>query len=194
MFANGQHGWYKVSECLWASATAIRGKITLNDHFEDLKDFFVAFLGVAELDFAMVLDKLVESTGQASVAEIKDTLWVFNSLLLGQNPLQSPEQILESRIFPVRYPNGQVELRTSRIDFGIVDRQRFGNAFSNQAKLLDFSLDEVRRLKPFFQWAGLENRYLSSVVKEISRLQGGDPTPISTQDRDVSRRARSLFR
>ena len=128
------------------------------------------------------------------MAEIKDTLWVFNSLLLGQNPLLSPRQILESRIFLVRYPNGQVELRTSRTDFAIVDRQRFGDAFADQAKLLDFRLDEVRRLKPFFQWAGLEYRYLSSMVKEISLLQGGDPTPISAQDRDVSRRAHGLFR
>ncbi len=33
-----------------------RGKTTLNDHYENLKSFFVTFLGVPELDFNMVLD------------------------------------------------------------------------------------------------------------------------------------------
>jgi len=75
-----------------------------------------------------------------------------------------------------------------------VDRQRFGDAFADQAKLLNFKVDEIRRLKPFFLWAGLEYRYLSSMAKEISLLQGGDPMPISTQDRDVSRRTHGLFR
>jgi len=193
---NGRHDWRRVSQCLWASATSIRGKTALNDLYADLKDFFVTSLGVAELNLTMVHDELIEkgAARQASVAEIKETLQAFTSLLPSENPPPSPKKILESRIFPVRYPNGQVELRTSRVEFAIVDRQRLGDAFSSKAQLLDFTLDEVRQLRPFLRWAGLERRYLSRTVKEISRVEGGDPTRILDQDRSVSRKAHGLFR
>jgi hypothetical protein len=181
---------------LWASATTIRGRITLNDHYEDLEDFFVKVLGVSELSFDMVLDDLIEKgASQASVEEIKETLWILTSLLSFSAPTSSSsERLLKSRVFPVKYPNGQVLLRASNVDFGIVDRQRLGVAFAGKANLLDFRLEEARLLKPLFTWLGLERRYLSNMIKEISRLDGDKPVPISSRDRDIGRKAPALFR
>ncbi|UZP36460.1 hypothetical protein NXS19_004276 [Fusarium pseudograminearum] len=52
--------WYTVSECLWSSATKIRGRVALNDLYPDLEDFFVNFLGVQELTLSMAYDELKE--------------------------------------------------------------------------------------------------------------------------------------
>ncbi|EXJ63403.1 uncharacterized protein A1O5_11452 [Cladophialophora psammophila CBS 110553] len=192
---SGRHKWCKISECLWASTTTIRGRTTLNDHYEDLKDFFVTVLGVSELSLDMVLDELIEKGArQASVKEVKDTLRTLALLLSSNTSVASSRRILNSRVFPVRYSNGKVALRTSTTDFGIVDRQRLGELFARKATLLDFSLDEVRQLKPFFAWSGLENRYLSNMVKEISRVDGGEPDLITDRDRDICWKAGGLFR
>ena len=195
MNVNGRHNWFKTSQCLWASATTIRGRATLNDHYEDSKDFFVTVLGVAELSLDMVLDELVEKgSRQAPVEEIKETLWALTSFLSTNTPVSSPRRILESRVFPVKYPNGQVVLRTSSVEFGIVDRRLLGDSFAGEANLLDFTLEEVRSLKPFFVWAGLEKRYLSNMVKEISQAEGGELVLIASRSRDIGRKASGLFR
>lgn len=186
-----------MSQCLWASATTISGRTILNDHYADLEDFFVSVLQVSELDVDMVLNDLIEkSTGQAPIGDVKDTLLLLTSFLQFEPQAPSPKGLLKCRIFPVRYPDGQVRLENSSTQFGIIDRQRLGDYFAGKAQLLDFDLNEVRLLKPFFSWAGLEHRYLSSssMVKEISQHIGGDPKPITAQDRDISQKASGLFR
>lgn len=192
---NGASGWFKVSQCLWSTATQIRGMIALNNHYDTLKDFFVNFLGVKTLDLQMVFDKLKEQgAGQSSIEEVKGTIWVLNSLLQSEKKHPSPKAILESSIFPIRYPDGSVGLRTSATAFAIADRKHLYDLFSNQAKFLDFSMNDIPRLECFLKWAGLENRYLSRSVKEISTLRGGLDKPISHPDRDVSRKAHGLLR
>ena len=192
---NGVSSWFKVSQCLWYTATQIRGMIALSDHYGTLKDFFVNFLGVKTLNLQMVFDKLKEQgAGQSSIKEVKKTIWALNSLLQSEKRHPSPKAILESSVFPVRYPDGNVELRTSATAFAIADRKHLYDPFSNQAKFLDFSTNDILRLEHFLKWAGLENRYLSRSVKEISTLRGDPDKPISHPDRDVSPKAHGLLR
>jgi len=42
-----------VSECLWSSATQIRGRVALKDLYPNLDDFFVGSLGVQGLTLDM---------------------------------------------------------------------------------------------------------------------------------------------
>ena len=169
--------------------------IALNDHYDTLKDFFVNFLGVKTLNLQMVFDKLKEQgAGQSSIEEVRKTIFLLNSLLQSEKKHPSPKAILESSVFPVRYPDGSVELRTSVTAFAIADRKHLYDLFSNQAKFLDFSMNDIPGLEPFLKWTGLENRYLSRSVKEISTLRGDSERPISHRDRDVSRKAHGLLR
>ncbi|OCK73843.1 hypothetical protein K432DRAFT_364328 [Lepidopterella palustris CBS 459.81] len=194
--AGGDHGWHKASPCLWSSATQIRGKITISDHYASMKTFFVDFLGIATLSLRMVYDELKEmgASDRTTVTEVKETLWAFNSFLSAEKELPKPEPILNGRLFPVRYPDGHTELRSAETPFAIVDRKPLGDAFRGKAKLLDFTLDEVRRLKPFLQWARLEPSYLSTAVKEVSALEGDGQVPISSPERDIRKKAHALFR
>lgn len=196
MSVGGAHSWYKVSQCLWSSATQIRGMITLNDHYGSMNGFFVDFLGVATLTLQMVYEELMEkgASDRTTIPQVKETIWAFNSLLAAERELPNPEPILNGQLFPVKYPKGSTRLRSAKVAFAIVDRKPLEDAFRDKAKFLDFSLDEVRQLKPFLQWAGLEDRYLSATTKEVSALEGGSQGPISSPERDIKKKAHALFR
>ncbi|KAF4462555.1 hypothetical protein FALBO_10629 [Fusarium albosuccineum] len=189
--------WYTASECLWSSATQIRGRVALNDLYPDLEDFFVSFLGVQELTLDMAYDELKEMGARVpspSITAVKETIWALNSLLVSADDLPDEEPIFVGKVFPVKYPNGSVKLQTGRTQFAITDRKALGDIFAPQAKILDFTLDEVRRLRPFLSWAGLEMRYLSSMVREISTVAGGRMDRLHYPDRDIRQKADGLYR
>lgn len=63
-------------------------------------------------------------------------------------------------------PDSSVQPLTAQQDFAIIDRQNYANVLENKIKILDFTLDEVRRLRPLIEWAGLTDRYFSRSVVE----------------------------
>ncbi|GFF57726.1 hypothetical protein IFM61392_07789 [Aspergillus lentulus] len=187
--------WYIPSECLWSTVTDIKGMIALNDAYEDLDGFFTELIGVRTLTLQMVYDKLVEQgSGKSSAEEVKRTIWLLNSYMQNENDLPSPSQALKAKVFPVRYPTGSVELCSSAVDFAIADRKHLLDFFSNKAKFLDFNVNEIARLEPFLQWTGLDRRYLSSLIKEISTVRGDSHKSLTSSDRNIARKAYGLLR
>ncbi|EAW19928.1 uncharacterized protein NFIA_095480 [Aspergillus fischeri NRRL 181] len=187
--------WYRPSECLWSTMTDIKGMIALNDAYEALDEFFTELIGVRTLTLQMVHDKLVEQgSGKLSAEEVKQTIWLLNSYMQNENDLPSPSQVLRSKVFPVRYPTGSVELCSSAVDFAIADRKHLLDYFSNKAKFLDFDVNEIARLEPFLQWTGLDRRYLSSLIKEISTVRGDSYKSLTSSDRNIARKAYGLLR
>jgi hypothetical protein len=118
---NGEPGWYKISECLWSSTTDIRGKVTLNDHYEDLKDFFIDTLGVNTLTFQMVYDELLETSSESTINETKSKIWSLNALLQTEGDDFDPDLLLEKSVFPVVYPDGMKRLTSAAMEFAIPD-------------------------------------------------------------------------
>ncbi|KAH6874355.1 hypothetical protein B0T10DRAFT_205754 [Thelonectria olida] len=190
---HGESGWYKTSDCLWSSETAIRGKVILDECWEGHQSFFVDKLGVKLLTLQMVYDELRQSP-QRSKDEIKVAILLFNGLLQTEPAYLNPEPIREAKIFPVRYPNGTVVLSSVDVDFAIGDRDKLKAKFQDQISLLDFDLEDTHRLKPFFKWASLQNRYLSNSVKERTSISGGSSRPISSSNRDLKRKAYYIAR
>ncbi|KAF5535752.1 hypothetical protein FMEXI_10658 [Fusarium mexicanum] len=189
--------WYTAGECLWSSATQIRGRVALNDLYPGLEDFFVSFLGVQELTLDMAYDELKEMGSRVpppSVAAVKETIWALNSLLGTTADPPDEELIFRGTVFPVRYPNKSVKLQSGRTQFAIADRKTLGDIFAPQAKMLDLTLDEVRRLRPFLSWLDLEKRYLSTSVREISTVAGGRMDKLQYPDREIRQKAAGLFR
>ncbi|KAF5691492.1 hypothetical protein FCIRC_392 [Fusarium circinatum] len=189
--------WYTVGECLWSSATQIRGRVALNDLYPDLDDFFISFLGVQELTLDMAYDELKEMGSRVpppSVAAVKETIWALNSLLDTTPNPPDEEPVFLGTVFPVRYPNKSVKLQSGRTQFAIADRKTLGDIFAPLAKMLDFTLDEVRRLRPFLSWLDLEKRYLSTSVREISTVAGGRMDELQYPDREIRQKAAGLFR
>lgn len=193
--SGGDKRWYRPSECLWSTVTDIKGMVALNDAYEDLADFFTELVGVRTLTLQMVHDKLVEEgNSQSSPEQVKQTITLLNSYMQNDSNLPNRAQVLKARVFPVRHPNGAVELCSSAVGFGISDRKHLSDWFSSRAKLLDFDVNEVARLEPFLQWTGLDERYLSSSVKEISMVRGDSHRSLTSPERNIARKAYGLLR
>ena len=191
---NGSSSWHQPSECLWSSITNIEGKVAINVQYKDLKDFFTVMLGVRLVDLTMVYDSLLEvSSKNPSVDRVKELLRAFNSLLTSNDNIPKPGRMLRRRVFPVKAPNGQITLCSSQAEFVIVDRVEPFNIFKDRIKFLDFSLQEVCRLRHFIAWAGLQPRYLSRCVEEVSRVEGGIEMPITERNRDLKTKAYGLL-
>jgi hypothetical protein len=188
--------WYTASDCLWSSTTPIRGKLILNNLYgNDLRDCFIGVLDVSELTAELVYDKLAAKDGpELSVEEAKETLLAFNSFLAAGSGGFDPAAVIANPVFPVRFPNGKVSLRTGTEEFALMDRKLLGEDFAALAKFLNFGMEEVRILQPLFQWAGLEDSYLSRAVEEITSAGTESARPISTPHRDIRRNAHALLR
>ncbi|KAI9372834.1 hypothetical protein BJX61DRAFT_542344 [Aspergillus egyptiacus] len=194
-YTRGDDGeWHRPSQCLWSTTTDIKGMVALNDVYEDLFSFFVELLGVRTLTLEMVHDKLVEQgRGPTSVNEVKETIWLLNSYLQGEEEPPSPRKLLASKVFPVKYRDGIVRLCSSAVEFSIIDRKHLSHFFSDHVKALDFGLNEVLRLAPFLRWARLEARYLSASVKEIS-AHSGESHRLTSPGRNIAQKAHGLLR
>lgn len=200
IFASSDAGpsWHKTSQCVWSTAARIRGKVSLNDDYEDLEELFVSFLGVQRVDLQMAVDALQEigNRQSASNEEVRESIWTVNALLqvaTDSTSYSSSEEIIKCCIFPVSNPNGIITRASNAMSFFIVDREPLEAYFTAKVKLLAFSLNEVVRLRPFLLWACLEDRFLSNCVKEITSFNGY-AEKVSDPDREVRNRAYSLLR
>ncbi|KDN64641.1 hypothetical protein CSUB01_04279 [Colletotrichum sublineola] len=191
----GKLEWHKPSECVWSTTTKLIGRVSLHDEYEDLEVFFVNFLGVKPLDLSMAIEDLKHIATRASTtsSEIKDSIWVVNSLLSSVPNPPSSRDIMKSRIFPIAHPDSKVTVETVATEFCIIDRESLRSSFENKAKFFDFTLEQVTRLRPFIEWTQLEDRYLSRCVKEITSFQGGAATLTANPQRQIRNRAHALL-
>ncbi|KAK8076963.1 hypothetical protein PG996_003133 [Apiospora saccharicola] len=188
--------WHKTSQCVWSSAARLRGRISLNDEYGQFEDLFVNILGVKQVDLQMAVDELKEigSKPNATREEVKESIQTVNSLLPESSEPPSPHDVVTGRIFPVRNPTGIVTLNSRATEFFIADRESLRSAFQSKVKFLDFSLEEVVRLLPFLEWTGLELRYLSKCVSEMTSFHGDAARPTSNPDRQILNRAHAILR
>ncbi|OTA86918.1 hypothetical protein M434DRAFT_399722 [Hypoxylon sp. CO27-5] len=192
----GPQKWHKLSQCLWSAPASIRGKVNLSTVYGDeMQDFFLNKLGVRKLDANVVYQELLElNLKEATVDHVKDLLWTMNSQLELDTPKGSAETLLKRPIIPIRDVGGRVSLQSSSTEFAIVDRKTLDEIFGRRVKALDFTTNEICQLRAFIKWAGLEDRYLSRLVKETSVLDSGVKVPISDPRQDISKKAYGLLR
>lgn len=201
--SNEGPSWRKASQCVWSTAARLRDMVSLNNEYEELRGFFVGVLGVRPVTLKMAIDELKQagSRQEVVVEEVKASLLTVNSLLCSEQDQKQGEELeksnilpVESKIFPVRYPGGEVQCVSAQTEFFIVDRESLRLKFEDRVKFLDFSLEEVSELRPFFGWAGLENRYVTRHVRESTSARGSDARPISRFGHEIRHKAHSLLR
>lgn len=191
----GQYKWVKPSECLWSSATEVREKVNLNNHYDDdLEDFFVTLLGVSRLTIDMVYDELHGVDRTTTVDQVKNLLRTMSALLETEMPKQKSKKLLKKRILPIRYPTGGVSLVSTEIEFAIADRRQLEQIFRDKIKMLDFTLSEVYQLKPLLDWMKLGDRFLFNLTKESSVVNPELSYPVSDPVRQIRKKAHALTR
>lgn len=174
--------------------------VTLVEHYEDLECFFVKFLGVKTLTLEMIYDELIRlgSSPTATVADSVDKIMAMNSYMIDMDPATYPnrEKMIKAEVLPIRYPDGSVELASAESDFFIVDRTHLGAMFAAKIQTLDFDSDATCRLRPFIEWLGMDQKYLSSQIREITRVNEEDKQPLGKKyrEREIFSKAHALYR
>jgi hypothetical protein len=124
-----------------------------------------------------------------SIDEVKVLIRQLNALSPTSKDLQALQKLA---IFPTRLKSGEIKLRSKKTPFAIPDRDKLG--FDGLIDFLDFSLEEVRKLRPFLScFDFLNERYLSKSVKETS-LFAFIARPSEKWTAHFRRRAHSLCR
>ncbi|KAI5457847.1 hypothetical protein BGZ63DRAFT_416929 [Mariannaea sp. PMI_226] len=193
---SSEFGWHRVSGCLWSSVTEIRGRAVLEHHYESLKSFFVDVLGVQTLSLQLVYEelKLLGGSTSASVKQVEEKIFVFNSFLKDSDDYGKldPKELRRKKIFPVKHPNGEVELCTAEINFAIVDRTHLGEYFGARIKTLNFGFGQLRSLEAFLHWVGLQDRFISGMVRERSHVDESGMRLVPIKDCRIRSKAHAI--
>ncbi|KAI0516873.1 hypothetical protein F5B22DRAFT_656031 [Xylaria bambusicola] len=197
IFAQGE--WHTIRECVWSSGISVPAKINLSQVYSDMATLFVESLRLSS-DIDMAYDEILylagtfESTSINTLNEVKEALRRFSSLLPSAKTQPDRKQILETSVFPVRYPNGVVQLASAAaVDFVIVDQQPIESNLGSSARMLDFTPSEVLSLKPLIVWAGLESRLHSAKIND--EMKSSRSTELSAESqRDIRSKAHALCR
>lgn len=194
--SNDGSSWRRPSECVWSTAAQLRDKVSLNIEYQSLSRLFVDVLGVKVVTLEMAIKELKVAGDRQStcVEEVKASLQTVNSLLCAETDQKEEAKFGESRIFPVRYPGGAVRCESAQTKFFIVDRESLQSKFGDHFKFLDFSLEEVSELRPFLEWAGLKERYVTRSVRESTSVRASEARPIFKPQREIRHRAHALLR
>ncbi|KAJ4147327.1 hypothetical protein LMH87_001859 [Akanthomyces muscarius] len=194
VISHGERGWYKLSDTLWSSSAAIRGKVTLDTQYEELEGFFVSKLGVRSLTLEMVYDELKQEPQTNSVEDVNVAMLALSDFLRRERTRLDPSPLLRAKIFPVKYGNSEPVLRSASADFAISDRAHLREHFWGRVAMLSFDLEDIHKLRPFFAWTELEGRFLSNSVKDITSVLPNSGKPISAAGRDLRRKAYFILR
>ncbi|CZR46066.1 uncharacterized protein FPRO_11513 [Fusarium proliferatum ET1] len=200
IYAPGQANrkWYKVSECIWSSEGASQDELSLEPLYADLSTLFVSFLDVPKISASLVYQHILNigNTTQP-IPEIKKLLWsLLDSLKTNQGPsnVYAADKIKACRVFPVKGLSGEVQTTSALVSFYINDRPMYAAAMKGKASILDFSVEEVHRLKPVIEWLGLTDRYLSKsvTITEKTSVDESQGVEDSVLTRDIAGKADAL--
>ncbi|EHK18343.1 uncharacterized protein TRIVIDRAFT_47475 [Trichoderma virens Gv29-8] len=199
IYTKSDECWNTVSQCLWSCATTIRSKKVLESDYKEMRSFFVGILGVETLNLGLIyteLSKLGEST--PTVELVKEQLFAFRDHLntIRDYPDVKPDLMRKFKIFPVRQPgiNQNIQFCDGNAEFAIADRRPLEDNFRQKIRTLGFTFDEIHALGPVIRWLGLEERYLSRLVTETSKVEESDRVLNYSLSRNIESRARALCR
>jgi len=142
----------------------------------------------------MVYKELLQCRLERSVEATKAAIWSLNALLQTDHADVNSKPMLEASVFPVCDRECTVTLEPATSNFAIGDREHLIERFSSGAKMLDFSMEEVRRLRPFLEWLGFMPRTLSAAVEEITSASGESKFPPVNNKRELSMKAHAFLR
>lgn len=165
--------------------------------YPGMRELFTDWVGVSRVSSRLSYKRLLDMCNNVEgVQAAKTLLWSVNGVLQKRTDrvLEFTDELRIIPIFPVRMPDGKIEILAAADDFAINDRQPYATAFRNEIKILDFTLDETHRLKLLFEWTGLADRYLSNSVDEATSVDTSQRTADATLTQDISGKAHAFAR
>ena len=183
-----ENTWYPPSQCVWVKPNIrIPGKASIADAYPRLETFFTTVLNIPKPTVEMYVESMIaEAKGNVSAARIKETMRLICALGIREIDFSS---LIEAKVLPIKFANGaggfvSASSRDKCADFAIVDNKIHWDAFEGKIVVLDFSLEEIRDTRPLLLAMGLEERFSSRLVNEITDVKGG------FHDREMSKNLR----
>ena len=177
VYISAENAWYPPSQCVWVKPNVkIPGKASIADAYPRLGTFFTKVLHIPKPTVEMYVESMIaEAKGDVSAARIKQTMRLICTLGLGENDLSS---LVEASVLPIKFANGgggfaSASSKDNCVDFAIVNNTIHWDAFEGKIVILDFSLEEIRDTRPLLVAMGLEERFSSKLVNEVTEVQGG---------------------
>nr|RBQ94652.1 hypothetical protein FVER53263_07682 [Fusarium verticillioides] len=187
--------WFKASECVFYDKCSSEDEISLESLYPDLSPLFVSFLEVPKLSPSLVYENL-QNAGNTTqpIPDLKKLLWSLLDTLAADTASSSvyADKIRDCRVFPVKLPSGKVQSMNAMGDFCINDRPLYAAALKEQANFLDFSVEEIHRLRPVIEWLSLTKRYLSNVVMEKTSVDESRGTEDMVIAHDIASKSAAL--
>ena len=172
-----ENAWYPPSRCVWVKPNVnIPGKASIADAYPRLGTYFTKVLRIPKPTVEMYVESMIaEAKGDISAARIKETMRLICSLGVGENDFSS---LVEANVLPIKFANGgggfaSASSKDKCVDFAIVNNTIHWDAFEGKIVILDFSLEEIRDTRPLLVAMGLEERFSSRLVNEVTEVRGG---------------------
>jgi hypothetical protein len=149
-------------------------------------------LGVKKASPSMLINEIKRMAEESvpPVSQIRTRLVEIGMMLargsVDCNVSKALATLKEVAFLPKKMSGGTMVLVRAADEFAISDHQRYADALADCDVLLDFGVNEVQILHVLFQHVGVTNRYLSTVVKEISTVR-----PNVTEDAGLSGQLRA---
>ena len=180
-----ESAWFPPSQCVWVdSSVKIPGKASIADTYPLRESFFTTVLTISKPTINMYVDSLIaEAKGKTSAAHIKETMALICSLGVAEDDFSS---LVDAKVLPVKLANGArsfaaASSKDDGVNFAIMENTIHRGAFESKIGVLDFSLEEIRNTRPLLLALGLEERFSSKLVKEVTDVRGG------SQDHEMTR-------
>ena len=169
----------------------IENKTAIALHYQALQKFFVDRLLVDKPDIPMLV-KEVLAVAKQKIPQIQAIKDLFKELNSFRPCAPALDRLKEAPVIPVKGTDGVVRLLKATDAFAIVDRVHYMDMFANKIPVMDYSREETHRLESFILALGLEGRYISQLVQELSMVNGAFNHG-ALSDR-LKRKAYSIFR
>ncbi len=169
----------------------IQNKVAIARHYQGLQEFFVDRLLAHKPNIPMLVEELLVLADQKSpqVQAVKDLIKELNSFGPRAPAL---DRLKGAPILPVKGTDSLIRLAKATDAFAIVDRVHYFELFANKIPVMDYSREDTHRLESFFSALGLEERYMSRFVRELSMVNGASSDVALSAS--MKRRAYSIFR
>ena len=179
------------SSCLWAIESRIENKAAIAHLYPVLQELFVDRLLVDTPNVPLLIDEVLAIAGQESprIQAIKDLFKELNSLGPHAPAL---DRLKDAPVIPVKRTDGLVRLLKATDAFAIIDRVPYMELFANKIPMMDYTREETHELESLISALGLEGRYISRLIQELSMVSGAS-SHVGLSDR-FKRKAYSIFR
>lgn len=180
-------------KCVWDAPSCLQSLEKLVNRYQDCRSLFCDKLLLKNATVDHVINELELLSLTAALTVRKELLLVLNDYIARGAPKSSILRLKGKSIIPVGFGDSEWKYRLmnyNRDVWYLADRTSLRNSFDGIVWLLEFTVEEVRKISPLIKVMDLENYLLSKAVVETTETVGD---PISDPDQTLQLQRRSQY-